>query len=97
MVAPAHKELTMSAEPLHRVVRMLALPLARVAANDPKPKAKRVAEPTVDWAAVSPQELGKKLKKLEAQMYAHAQNLEFEQAAKIRDEIAKIKAAGLMS
>ncbi len=53
--------------------------------------------PTVDWAALSPEELGKKLKKLEAQMFTHAQNLEFEQAAKIRDEIQKIKQAGLMS
>jgi excinuclease ABC subunit B len=53
--------------------------------------------PAVDWAALSPEELGKKLKKLEAQMFTHAQNLEFEQAAKIRDEIQKIKTAGLMS
>ena len=67
--------------------------------NDPKGKKteSKVAESVVDWAAVSPQELGKKLKKLEAQMYSHAQNLEFEAAARIRDEIARIKAAGLLN
>jgi len=31
--------------------------------------------------------VGKKLKQLEETMYRHAKNLEFEQAAKIRDEI----------
>ncbi len=76
---------------------------ARQAANDPKIKSNRpggatkVAEPTVDWAAISPEELGKKLKKLEAQMFQHAQNLEFEQAANIRDQMQRIKVAGLLS
>ena len=80
---------------------------AREAANDPKIKgsrasigansASKVAEPTVDWAAISPEELGKKLKKLEAQMFQHAKNLEFEQAANIRDQMQRIKAIGLLS
>jgi excinuclease ABC subunit B len=32
-------------------------------------------------------QLGKKLKQLEEAMYRYAKNLEFEQAARIRDEI----------
>ena len=35
------------------------------------------------------------LKKLEQEMYRHARNLEFEQAAKLRDEIQKIRQFGL--
>ncbi|MBL8245288.1 MAG: UvrB/UvrC motif-containing protein, partial [Rhodanobacteraceae bacterium] len=54
-----------------------------------------VAEPRVDYAALSPEQLGNKLKKLEDQMFKHAQNLEFEEAARVRDEIRKIKAQGL--
>ena len=42
---------------------------------------------------LSPQALQAKLKKLEQQMYHHAQELEFEQAAGIRDQIQRIKAA----
>ncbi len=55
-----------------------------------------VAEPRVDYAALTPEQLGSKLKKLEDQMFKHAQNLEFEEAARVRDEIRKIKAQGLL-
>jgi excinuclease ABC subunit B len=55
-----------------------------------------VAEPRIDYAALSPEQLGAKLKKLEDQMFKHAQNLEFEDAARVRDEIRKIKAQGLL-
>jgi excinuclease ABC subunit B len=33
----------------------------------------------------------KKIKKLEAEMYRHARNLEFEEAARIRDEIERLR------
>jgi excinuclease ABC subunit B len=55
-----------------------------------------VAEPRIDYAALSPEQLGHKLKKLEDQMFQHAHNLEFEEAARVRDEIKKIKAQGLL-
>jgi excinuclease ABC subunit B len=55
------------------------------------------AEPRVDYASLTPAQLGVKLKKLEAQMYAHAQNLEFEDAARVRDELARIRAQGLLT
>jgi len=47
----------------------------------------KVAEPKADYKMLTPGQLGKKLKQLEEVMYRHARNLEFEQAAKIRDEI----------
>jgi excinuclease ABC subunit B len=54
-------------------------------------RGKRVAEPRVDYRAFSPEQLAAKLKKLEQQMYKHAQDLEFEEAGRVRDEIKRIK------
>jgi excinuclease ABC subunit B len=56
-----------------------------------------VATPALDLSSLSPEQLSSKLKKLEAQMFKHAQDLEFEEAARIRDELQKLKAQGLMS
>ncbi|MDO9169636.1 MAG: excinuclease ABC subunit UvrB [Methylobacter sp.] len=48
----------------------------------------KVADFPADYkASMTPKQAGKKLKQLEDAMYQHAKNLEFEQAAKIRDEI----------
>ncbi len=48
----------------------------------------KVAEFPADYkATMTPKQASKKLKQLEDAMYQHAKNLEFEQAAKIRDEI----------
>jgi len=51
----------------------------------------KVAEETIEYAALTPIQLEKKLKGLEEQMYQHAQNLEFEEAAKLRDQIEHIR------
>ena len=40
---------------------------------------------------MSARELNAKLKKLENEMFEHARNLEFEEAARLRDEITTIK------
>jgi excinuclease ABC subunit B len=40
---------------------------------------------------LSPEQIAREIKRLEAQMYKHARNLEFEEAAKIRDAIEKMK------
>src|SRR5579885_1149319 len=58
--------------------------------------ARRVAEPAVDYAVLSPERLAAELKRLEAKMYQHAQNLEFEEAARVRDELKRVKALGLI-
>jgi excinuclease ABC subunit B len=47
----------------------------------------QIAEPSADYQRMTPKQLSKTLKQLEDAMYQHAKNLEFEQAAKIRDEI----------
>ena len=51
----------------------------------------RVAESTQAYAQLSARELNTKLKQLETRMYEHARDLEFEEAARVRDEISDIK------
>lgn len=51
----------------------------------------KVAEPLLSYNVLTPQQLEKEITKLEAQMYKHAQNLEFELAAQKRDEIEKLR------
>ena len=55
----------------------------------------KVAEQVMEYAALPPEKLMKKIKQLEHQMYRHAQNLEFEEAARLRDEIHRIQEFGL--
>jgi excinuclease ABC subunit B len=57
----------------------------------------RVAEEAANYAALAPEKLAAELKRLEAQMYKHAQNLEFEDAARLRDELHRLREAGLRS
>jgi len=54
-----------------------------------------VAEPRLAYEAMSPQEVAKRLARLEQAMHKHAQELEFEEAAKVRDEIADLRRFGL--
>lgn len=65
-----------------------------------KAKAKKVAEPRLAFGAeiakLSPAALARKLKQLEAQMHEHAKNLEFEEAAALRDQLTEIKQATFM-
>ncbi|MFT7556312.1 MAG: excinuclease ABC subunit B [Planctomycetota bacterium] len=44
-----------------------------------------------DYAKLTTKQLTQKLKKLETSMYQHARDLEFEEAAGVRDEIAELK------
>jgi excinuclease ABC subunit B len=55
----------------------------------------KVAEAVADYGRLSPQQLAKKIGQLEQQMYAHARNLEFEEAARLRDEIRRIEKGNL--
>lgn len=61
-------------------------------ANRGKKGENKVAETQADYRAMSPERAVKQLKVLEDKMFAHARNLEFEQAAKVRDEIAALRA-----
>jgi excinuclease ABC subunit B len=66
-----------------------------------KAKSRKVAEPRLafgtDIAGLSPEALARKLKQVEAQMHEHAKNLEFEEAAALRDQLAEMKQAAFMS
>lgn len=55
-------------------------------------KTMKVSEALVDYHKLSTQDLSKQLKRLENQMYEHAQRLEFEEAAQLRDQIEQIRA-----
>jgi excinuclease ABC subunit B len=56
-------------------------------------KAKRVAEPELDYQRLSPAQQAAKLKALEQQMHQHARDLEFEAAARVRDQIRRLREA----
>ena len=51
----------------------------------------RVAEAAGSYDQLSQKQLNAKLKQMENEMYQHARNLEFEEAARMRDEIASVK------
>ena len=54
-----------------------------------------VAEEGAEYAALSSGEAANMIKRLEAQMYKHAENLEFEDAARLRDRIGKLREQAL--
>ena len=55
----------------------------------------RVAESSGKYAAMTPATLASRLRTLEKQMYRHAGNLEFEEAALVRDQIRELREQGL--
>ncbi len=57
----------------------------------------RVAEEAAAYGKLSPRELAQRIEALEEQMYEHARNLEFEEAARIRDQIRDLKEMGLVA
>jgi len=61
----------------------------------PRRAGQRAAEKPAVYAVLSPEEALRRAAKLEKQMLRHARDLEFEEAAKLRDEIHAIRSAGL--
>jgi excinuclease ABC subunit B len=55
----------------------------------------RVAEEVARYGRLSPEQLAREVGKLEQQMYEHARNLEFEEAARLRDEIRRMEERNL--
>src|SRR5215510_3156383 len=51
----------------------------------------KAAEEQARYEAMTEKEIGREIKRLEKQMLEHARNLEFEQAAKVRDQLADLK------
>lgn len=54
-------------------------------------KSLKAAEPSASYAHLTPDDLLKQMNKLEKQMLAHAKNMEFEEAAKIRDVVIQLR------
>ncbi|MEJ2610622.1 MAG: excinuclease ABC subunit UvrB [Candidatus Thiodiazotropha sp.] len=57
----------------------------------------KVAEEEAEYASLTPKQMAKRLRQLEDQMYRHAQDLEFEEAAKLRDQIKSLQNRGLIA
>ncbi len=55
----------------------------------------RVAEEVMEYAALSGEQLAARIRELERRMFQHAQDLEFEQAAQLRDEIRRLQERNL--
>jgi len=66
-----------------------------------KAKGRKVAEARATYATelakLTPTALARKLKEMEAQMHEHAKNLEFEEAAALRDQLTEIKQQAFVS
>lgn len=58
---------------------------------------KQVAEPKAQYQSLSVDEIDAKVKELEQKMFEHAKNLEFEEAAALRDEVAKLREKQLLN
>jgi len=57
---------------------------------------KKVAEQKAKYQAMSPAQIAKSIKQLEAKMYQHSRDLEFEEAAKVRDEIHELQDVSIL-
>jgi len=56
----------------------------------------KVAEEKALYQAMTPKQFSKTLEQLEKQMYEHSRNLEFEDAARVRDEIERVKSLAMI-
>ncbi len=57
----------------------------------------KVAETEAEYAAMTPQQMARRIQDLERQMYQHARDLEFEEAARVRDQIRELQAKGVLA
>jgi excinuclease ABC subunit B len=57
-------------------------------------RARKVAEEAAEYAALSPAQFAARIKTLEQKMYKHARDLEFEEAAAVRDQLRRLREAG---
>jgi excinuclease ABC subunit B len=56
----------------------------------------KVAEGAADYSALDAHAAAALIRKLESRMYKHARDLEFEEAARLRDEIHRVREQALM-
>lgn len=75
-----------------RIADVMEGAYANAKRNEKKGKNLKIGEEAADYRTMSPAQAVKTLKLLEEKMFALAKNLEFEKAAAMRDEIAKVRA-----
>jgi excinuclease ABC subunit B len=63
--------------------------------NGERGPVRKIAEATPDYSTLTPDQVIRRIKKLEQEMLKHARNLEFEEAAKLRDHIAQLRNVSL--
>jgi len=80
-----------------QTVRKAVRDILEGARAEAKPRGgrRRVAEPVTEYADLAPEKVAKELGKLEKRMHEHARNLEFEEAARLRDRIQVLREQGL--
>jgi len=84
-------------EPLLRVKKVAdIMEGARDGASRFNRRQTAIAENRATYANISPAQLGKTIAGMEKQMFHHAEMLEFEEAARVRDEIGKLRDAVLL-
>ncbi|WP_255556411.1 excinuclease ABC subunit UvrB [Methylococcus sp. Mc7] len=79
------------------VTDILEVPIPGGGAVGSRKQAARAAEPGSEYKVAKPAEAARLIKQLEEKMYAHARDLEFEEAARLRDEIQRIRESALMA
>ena len=52
---------------------------------------RKAAASTAEYETLSEKQVSKEIRRLEKQMFEHAKNLEFEKAARVRDQLALLK------
>jgi excinuclease ABC subunit B len=55
----------------------------------------KVADAAPDYSALTPDQAIRRIKKLEQEMHKHARNLEFEEAARLRDQVLQLRKTSL--
>lgn len=90
-----NEQLGITPQPLKRSVKDIMelgdIAKSRKQKNNKVVPLAKVAEESATYQVLTPQQLEKEISKLEAAMYQHAQNLEFELAAQKRDEIHQLR------
>ncbi|QJD31342.1 excinuclease ABC subunit UvrB [Methylococcus geothermalis] len=79
------------------VTDILEVPIPGGGAEGSRKSLARAAEPRSEYRLTKPAEAARLIKQLEEKMYAHARDLEFEEAARLRDEIQRIRESALMA
>jgi excinuclease ABC subunit B len=75
-----------------RSIRKAVTDVMEGARGDAGPaRGRRGAQEEAAVPLLGPEQAMKKIRKLEAEMYRHARNLEFEEAARIRDELERLR------